>query len=150
MSKKMTKSDIVYNHLKEQILSGTLKPNERLVINTIAKELDVSPIPVREALKKLSIQGFIEFESQKGAKVAPINIDDLQEIFEIRLELETLATKLAARHATDEEIANLQNICEKMESSIRNKNTQQYTQLNREFHDSIYSYSKNRNLRSEE
>lgn len=144
--KTSTKSEQVYNYLKDLILSGKLKPNERIIISKVAKDLDMSIIPVREALKKLATQGLVEFTSQKGARVAPMNIEEIEEIFMIRLELETFATGLAAENATEEEIEVLFDLCKEMDKKLKNQDVESYTLLNRKFHDTLYGYSRNKVL----
>lgn len=144
--KSSTKSEQVYNYLKDLILSGKLKPNERIIISKVAKDLDMSIIPVREALKKLATQGLVEFTSQKGARVAPMNIEEIEEIFMIRLELETFATGLAAENATEKEIEVLFDLCKEMDKKLKNQDVESYTLLNRKFHDTLYGYSRNKVL----
>src|SRR5690625_4909447 len=92
----ITKKDFVYKNLKNEILEGGLEAGEKIIISRIAKRFEVSEIPVREALNMLRIEGLIEFSPHIGAIVSSISTKDIQEIFEIRIELEGLATRLAA------------------------------------------------------
>ncbi|TBL76076.1 GntR family transcriptional regulator [Paenibacillus thalictri] len=139
--KSKTKSDQVYDFLKEQILSGAYKPDGRIVIRDIGKQLGVSDIPVREAIKRLAADGLLEIKSHSGARVAPINTDNLEEIFLIRLELETLSTRLAAKAATAEEIDILDSLVRQMDESIVQKDLDTYSLSNREFHQLLYRAS---------
>jgi len=136
-----TKSDKVYEFLKEQVLSGVYKPEERIIIRDIARQLGVSDIPVREAIKKLAADGLLELKSHSGARVAPINIENLEEIFLIRIELETLSTRLAVRAATDEEIESLDRLVKQMDVSIGSHDLTDYSTSNREFHQQLYRAS---------
>ncbi|QQE73741.1 GntR family transcriptional regulator [Brevibacillus composti] len=136
-----TKSDTVYEFIKEQIHSGVFKPGDRIIIREISRQLGVSDIPVREAVKKLASEGFLEVKSHSGARVAALNIQSLEEIFLIRVELETLATRLAVRSATPEEVAQLEACVRKMEESYQNNDMASYTAYNREFHQLLYRAS---------
>ncbi|NGQ93972.1 GntR family transcriptional regulator [Brevibacillus sp. SYP-B805] len=136
-----TKSDKVYEYLKEKILTGAYKPGERLVIREVSRQLGVSDIPVREAIKKLAADGLLELKSHSGARIAPLNIKNLEEIFLIRVELETLATRLAVNAATPEEIDQLDSYVQKMDDSIRRNDIAKYTKYNREFHRLLYRSS---------
>jgi DNA-binding GntR family transcriptional regulator len=136
-----TKSDKVYEFLKEKILTAAYKPGDRIVIREISRQLGVSDIPVREAVKKLASDGLLEIKSHSGARVAPLNIRNLEEIFLIRVELETLATRLAVKYATSEEISLLDSYVQKMDESIQKSDISQYTKYNREFHRALYRAS---------
>ncbi|WP_134700848.1 GntR family transcriptional regulator [Ammoniphilus sp. YIM 78166] len=136
-----TKSDIVYEYLKEKILRSEYKPGDRIVIREISRQLGVSDIPVREAIKKLTSDGLIETKSHSGSRVAALNINNLEEIFLIRVELETLAARLAAKSATIEEIAQLDSLVQKMDESIQEKDICEFTRCNREFHRLLYQAS---------
>lgn len=140
-NKPNTKSEKVYDFLKEKVLSGHYKPGERIIIREVSEQLGVSDIPVREALKKLAADGLIEIKSHSGARVAPLNIDNLEEIFLIRIELETLSTRLAVKAATAEEIDSLEQLVNNMEESITKHNIADYTKYNREFHQRLYRAS---------
>ncbi|SDD39706.1 GntR family transcriptional regulator [Auraticoccus monumenti] len=88
--------DHVYERILELLLSGELEPGARLAIDTIARELAVSPTPVREALVHLERTGLVTREALKGYRVAPpLSEGELAEVFEARLMLETTAARLA-------------------------------------------------------
>ena len=89
--------DHVYERILELLLSGGLEPGARLGIDTIARDLDVSPTPVREAMVQLERTGLVTREALKGYRVAPpLGADQLAELFDARLMLETTATRMAA------------------------------------------------------
>jgi DNA-binding GntR family transcriptional regulator len=137
----ITKSEKVYEYLKNEILMAAYKPGDRIVIREVSKQLGVSDIPVREAIKKMASEGLLEVKSHSGARVATINIENLEEIFLIRTELETLATLLAAKSATSEEIAKLDKCVRKMDESYEKHDVVQYTTYNRKFHQMLYRAS---------
>ena len=95
--------DIVFEALREAIIAGQLRPGERLMEVQIADELGVSRTPVREAIRKLELEGFVIMVPRKGAYVSDISIKDITDVFEIRRALEGLAVELAARRMTEDE-----------------------------------------------
>ncbi|MBS3813245.1 GntR family transcriptional regulator [Candidatus Bipolaricaulota bacterium] len=93
-----TLQEKVYNSIKESIVTNELLPGEVLSIDSLSRELGVSPTPVREALTRLSTQGLVESARNKKAKVAPIEKEDVRQTYEVRKLLEPYACKLAAEH----------------------------------------------------
>ena len=94
--------DHVHERILELLLSGGLEPGTRLGIDTIARELDVSPTPVREAMVQLERTGLVTREALKGYRVAPpLGAEQLAELFDARLMLETTATRMAAPAGAD-------------------------------------------------
>lgn len=134
-----TKNDILYNQLKEQIINGVLRPGERLVVASVAKEFDVSPMPVREAFQRLQQDGLIEITPHVGAKVTAFDMKTFKEIIFIRNELEPLAAKLAATAMTDAQIDALFALTDEMARCAQAQDYHAYTQLNLRFHDGIYA-----------
>jgi DNA-binding GntR family transcriptional regulator len=100
--------EIVLEALREAIVSGVLEPGERLMEIQLAEEMGVSRTPVREAIRKLELEGFVVMIPRKGAYVAGVSHKDVQDVFEIRRALEVLAAGLAAEKATDEEIEQME------------------------------------------
>ena len=88
--------EVVFDHLREAILSGELKPGERLMEITLAEQLGVSRTPVREAIRKLQKEKFVEMVPRKGAYVANLTAKDIIDVLEIRIILEGFASELAA------------------------------------------------------
>lgn len=94
-----------YLSLKQSIIKGRLKPGEVLVIEKVAEQLGISPTPTREALIRLTSEGFIEYKSNKKRYVAPITPESVQGIYEVRKLLEPYATRSLARSiASDAEM----------------------------------------------
>jgi DNA-binding GntR family transcriptional regulator len=91
------KADLVYEYLREQIINGTYAPGRRMTLADLAGELGLSHMPVREALLRLEREGLLVSEPHKGMRVVPLSLDDAQEIFEIRCELEGLSAYKAAQ-----------------------------------------------------
>lgn len=100
--------DVVFETLREAIIKGVLKPGERLMENQLAENMGVSRTPVREALRKLELEGFVKVIPRKGTYVSELSYKDVHEIYEIRATLESLACGLAAERATISEIEEME------------------------------------------
>lgn len=96
-----TLAESAFRRLQEAILNGELPPGARLRIEDLAAALDMSPMPVREALRRLDALGLIQHVPHRGARVAELSIDDLRDTYEARLALETLAIRRAATRFGD-------------------------------------------------
>ena len=138
--------DIVFKTLREAIITGELKPGERLMEIKLAKELGVSRTPVREAIRKLELEGLVIMTARKGAEVAPINEKDLMEVLEIRKTLEGLACELAANNATKTNIKYFKELNEQIALAVENEDIEEITNKDVDFHEAIYSITNNRRL----
>lgn len=141
-----TKNEILYNQLKEKILNGVLHPGERMVVANIAKEFQVSPMPVREAFQRLQQDGLIEIVPHVGAHVKALDLKTFQEIIYIRNELEPIAARLAAVNMPQARIDELFALTEEMEKCVQDGDPRLYTQLNLRFHECIYAECGNATL----
>ena len=104
--------EVVSETLRQAIQDGVLKPGERLMEIPLAEELGVSRTPIREAIRKLELEGFVVMIPRRGTYVANISLKDITQVFEIRSALEELAAGLAAERITEEEIETLErNAC---------------------------------------
>ena len=102
--------DVVFNTLRDAILTGKLVPGERLMENQLAEKLGVSRTPVREALRMLELENLVELVPRKGAQVLDMTEKDIVNILEIRSALEGLATSLACKKMTKECLQQLKNM----------------------------------------
>ncbi|WP_143833165.1 GntR family transcriptional regulator [Oceanobacillus timonensis] len=141
-----TKKDKVYSHLRENIINGLLTPGERLKISQIARQFEMSEIPVREALQKLSIEEYVTFKPHIGAVVSSMSTENIREIFELRITLEGLATNLSVDHLTNYHLQTLENIIVDSQTFINEKRFEEYAEWNRHFHESIYKHCNNQRL----
>jgi len=107
--------DIIFEHLRQEILDGNLKPEERLIERDIAAKLNVSRTPIREALRKLESEGFVEHVPRKGVVVHGFNITEIEEIYDIRKELECLVVRKAISNITGHDIEILEVILKELE-----------------------------------
>ena len=98
-----TLAERAFATLHEAIVTGVLAPGERLPIEELAEILEMSPMPIREALRLLDSVGLVENIPHRGARVTELSIDDLREVYEARLALEPLAVRHAAENFTDQD-----------------------------------------------
>lgn len=96
-----------YHQIRRWIVEGRLRPDERLVEQRLAEDLQLSRTPVREALRMLQSEGLVRFEPNRGARVRSLTVNDIADLYELRGRLEAMAAELAATRATPEELARL-------------------------------------------
>lgn len=138
--------EIVFETLREAIISAVLRPGERLMEIQLAEEMGVSRTPVREAIRKLELEGFVVMVPRKGAYVAGISIKDIADVFEIRAAMEGLAAGLAAERITEEELEQLERILVKIGECVQNKDLEKLIEVDTEFHDTLYKACRNERL----
>ncbi|MGL3149543.1 GntR family transcriptional regulator [Microbacterium sp. A82] len=134
MTKTLSKSQRAYDWLKERIAGQTYTPGYRLVLGTIAGELDMSVVPVREAIRQLEAEGLVHFEHNVGARVAMVDDAQYRHSMETLSILEGSATALAARHLTADDLKLARAINAQMIETLENFNPSAFTQLNQRFH----------------
>lgn len=137
----------VYGALRTAIVSGKLKPGERIVEDRICTELGVSRSPLREALRKLEGEGLISILPRRGAVVTELTPRDQLDLFAVREALEGLASNLAAAHITADELAELEDVCQAMEKCIGARDMAVVVALNTQFHELVAKASRNRWIR---
>lgn len=133
-----TKSDLVYQSLKEAILSGSLRPGDRLKVKALSEQLKVSQTPVREALRLLTHEGLVVITPHSDVRVADLPMEGIEENLLIRAELEALATRVAAQHVTDAILSDLEGVMSELDECVRKADGQRYGELNRRFHLTLY------------
>lgn len=136
--------EIVFESMREAIISGVLKPGERLMEIQLADEMGVSRTPVREAIRKLELEGFVVMIPRKGAYVAGVTHKDVADVFEIRAALEGLAAGLAAERATNEEIEEMERVL--LFNEGEPKTLEQIVESDTGFHALVYKASRNDRL----
>ena len=141
-----SKSEIVYDFLKLNILNGKLKPGEKIAVADIAGIMGVSGIPIREALTKLEAEGLVAITPHIGASVISIDRIKLEEIHVIRTELEGLATRLACQCLQEEDFERLEQILTESEAAFAAADYNELTELNESFHFTIYRSCPNQSL----
>ena len=139
--------DVVFQTLRKAIITGKLSPGERLMEISLAKELGVSRTPVREAIRKLELEGLVVMVPRKGARVAGITEDNLQDVMEVRSALEEFAVILACRRIDEEGKAAMIKAHEDFKEAVdSNADMQELIKRDEEFHDSIFFATKNSHL----
>ena len=139
--------ELVFEALREAIITGALKPGERLMEVQLADELGVSRTPVREAIRKLEHEGFVVMIPRKGAYVADISLKDVAEIFDVRTALEALAAQLAAERATDEDLERVERILVEYGECVESGDTARLIEVDTRFHEAIYQMAGNSRLK---
>lgn len=134
----LTKSEYIFQALKDEIIEGALPSGSRIVVADISKQFSVSAMPIREAISKLEKYGYVEVEPHLGARVARIDLEKLKEITLLRNEIEPLVAKLATPYIEAELIEELQLLVNQMEQKMIDKDKVAYEKLNKEFHHKIY------------
>lgn len=130
----VTKLQFAYATLREAIIRCELKPGERLVIDDLARRFDVSSIPVREALRILESEGLVVSVAHTGTTVAPVSRQLVIEVFAILEGLETVSGRAAALAITDEGLARLELLVDRMDRALSGNRPGAWAELNTEFH----------------
>ncbi|ORU01469.1 putative regulator PutR for proline utilization, GntR family [Anaerovibrio sp. JC8] len=138
--------EVVCETLRDAIRKGKLKPGERLMESQLAEDLGVSRTPVREAIRKLELEGYVIMMPRRGTYVANLSIRDVNEVFEIRTSLDSLASGLAAERITDEELERLQRLLVAIGGYIEENDMDKIVECDTEFHDLLYQASRNSRL----
>ncbi|QOR34507.1 GntR family transcriptional regulator [Clostridium sp. 'deep sea'] len=138
--------EIVFEVIRESILNGRFAPGERLMETQLAEELGVSRTPVREAIRKLELEGLVVMVPRRGAYVASMSVRDISETFEIRAALEGLAAKLAVEKITTDELEAMELTVLRMSKCIDSGDLTELIDIDEEFHDILVRASRNERL----
>ena len=138
--------DVVVNTLRDAILTGKLVPGERLMENQLAEKLGVSRTPVREALRMLELENLVELVPRKGAQVLDMSEKDIVNILEVRSALEGLATSLACKKMTKEDLQQLKNLEVDFEKAVADSDVERFVDIDEDFHDLIFMATENDKL----
>jgi DNA-binding GntR family transcriptional regulator len=136
---------LVADQLRNAILVGRIKPGEWLRQEKLAQELNVSQMPVREALKELAAEGLIEHVPYRGARVVEFSSEDITDLYEHRAFLEGRAAEFAANYITSGDIEELKEMTKQM-FAIPPEQINDYRKINRRFHETIFRASKHEYL----
>jgi DNA-binding GntR family transcriptional regulator len=134
-----SKSELAYQAIRSRILDGTYPPERRLVLNRLADELEISSLPIREALRRLEAEGLVDFTRNVGAVVASIDPGQYVETLEVLTLLEAAATAESAPHLTAEQLGDAKAISNRMRACLGDGDLRGFTLLNRAFHEKICS-----------
>lgn len=135
----ITKQERAYRAIRERIRSGAYSPGYRVVIDTLADELEVSAVPIREAIRRLEAEGLIVYRPHAGAQVAPADPGLFDEEMTVLAVLEGYATALAAPEMDADDIEKLKAINQRMVAAMEQLDPLSFGRLNHEFHAAIYA-----------
>jgi DNA-binding GntR family transcriptional regulator len=141
-----SKSQLAYHFVKERIARQEYTPGYRLVLGTIAKDLDMSVVPVREAIRQLEAEGLVTFERNVGAHVAMVDDSQYRYSMQTLSVLEGAATALASPRISEDDIRRARSINERMIESLGDFDPRLFTTLNQEFHAILFAKCTNPRL----
>lgn len=139
-------ADQAYLSLREAILSGQLEPLTPLSVPGVARQLGISRSPAREAIARLAAEGLARIEPRRGAVVARITVEDLNEIYEVREVLEGLASRLAAKIIKEPQLAELANVVAEHRVAIESGDVNAHMACDQRFHRIIREIAANGRL----
>ena len=135
--------DVVFKTLRQGILTGELKPGERLMEIHLANKLGVSRTPIREAIRKLELEGLVTMIPRRGAEVAQITEKSMKDVLEVRKVLDDLSVELACERITEEEKELLKNACVDFEEAVKTGDFAKIAKTDVAFHDIIITATRN-------
>lgn len=138
--------DVVFNTLRQAILTGELKPGERLMEIHLANKLGVSRTPIREAIRKLELEGLVTMIPRRGAEVSQITEKSMNDVLEVRRALDALCVELACDRITEEGLEKLQKACTGFEQAVKTKDLRRIAQADVALHDIIVQATGNQRL----
>lgn len=144
--KKRLLREQVYNNIKSAIINGDFESNRRLIEERLAEDMATSRTPVREAIQKLEKEGLIYRLPRGGFAVKAVSEEEVDEVLGLRSVLEGYAGFLATTRISDEELRTIEDIVRKEEAVLSNLNTDEFIQLDADFHDALYRAAKNTRL----
>ncbi|GAB1422558.1 GntR family transcriptional regulator [Anaerolineales bacterium] len=143
---KQSASDVVFDALREAIISGRLPAGTALIEAKLADEFGLSKTPIREALQRLTYSGLVDFELAKGASVHIITLDEVQHILEMQELLEPRALLQSAPLLTQSDLQSIQAVLEEAKNAIDQEDFQELSLLNNQFHEALYARAENKLL----
>ncbi|MGH2374174.1 MAG: GntR family transcriptional regulator [bacterium] len=133
-------------YLRLSIVQGKLLPGQKIPQDEIGENLGISRMPVREALRKLEAEGFVRLLPNRGAIVRELSVQDIREVYQIRIELEGLAARLAAPRVFPEQLERLRRLMALMSRTVEQDDIQRLLELNKDFHHTCYESADNARL----
>ena len=146
LERQQTLREQIVHAIRDAIISGDLRPNEKVTEMDLAKKFDISRTPIREAFHQLESEGFLTLIPRRGAVVTPITERDVREFYGIKSVLEGYATRLAVENITEEEIAQMERLNGEMERMHQVGDHRTIHDLHNQFHDVFLRASGNDKL----
>jgi DNA-binding GntR family transcriptional regulator len=138
--------EVVYEDLKQRIVTGDIPPGTRMMEVQLAEDMGVSRTPIREAIRKLEKEKLVTIEPHRGAYASTISVDEMLGLLVVRAELEQLAAELAAKHVTPELIKELEDITEEYDKAVHTDDTDAIIEYDEKFHTCIVNATGNKTL----
>lgn len=140
--------DVIFETLRKAIISGDIKPGERLMEVSLAEQMGVSRTPVREAIRRLEAEGLVTMVPRKGTHVSELSMKDIMDVLEVRAALDRLATALAVKRMQPSQIKAMESIHKQFIACVEKENIEGAVRKDIELHDLIYATSGNSRLMS--
>lgn len=141
-----SKSERAYDWIRQRILKRDFAPGYRLVLGTIAGELDMSVVPVREAIRQLEAEGMVTYELNVGARVSMVNVSQYRDSMQTLSFIEGAATALSAPHLTAADLAEAKAINARLAAELDQLDPSAFTALNKTFHATLFQHCPNARL----
>ena len=130
--------DIVYDYLREALVDGVIKPGERIVERTYAEKFNVSRTPIREVLRKLEMEGFVEYIPRRGIVAKGLNASEIEEIYAIRISLERLAIRTAVSKISAAQLNKVKKVHERTVAANESNDVDTVVTQMRKFDDLLF------------
>lgn len=141
-----SKAEHAYQTIRQRIVSGEFEPGRRLVIEQLARAIDTSVVPVREAIRRLEAEDYVVYTRNVGATVASIDLARYPQTIEVVGVLEGAATGLAAAHLTARELKSARSLNAELRRSLKALDPARFSEINRRFHEALFRRCPNRHL----
>lgn len=138
----------IHRDLRNMAITFRFLPGERLNEAVLARELGVSRTPLREALSRLSSEGFLTFSPNQGFFRKPLDVKEIYDLYEFRLQIETTAVRLVVERATDEQLLELERFVKKSAENDPSRTLNEVISLDEEFHERLIFLTGNLEMRS--
>jgi DNA-binding GntR family transcriptional regulator len=143
---RTSKANAAYEKIREQIVEGVYTPGTRLVLDRLARELDMSTLPVREAIRRLEAEGYVQFRQNVGATVSELDAESFAQALETFAVLESAATAQAAGHLSADDVNAARALNEAMVVALDKLDRPRYAALHDKFHALLASRCPNSHL----
>lgn len=142
---KTSEKENIHSELREQIITRAIAPGTKLLLTSLSRKWNISRTPIREALRQLESEDLVIYQRSKGFVVSTITIEDIIEIYTIRVSLESLAGKLATPiiSKNSQKLKHLEQLCTEMGTLCEKRDIETYGLKNKDFHLSIWNSSEN-------
>lgn len=143
---KPSRSEMAADAIAKWIFDGSLRPGDQMIEEDLARRLDMSRVPVREALRELSREGLVRVIPRRGAFVAPMDGQEVAQTYDVRAVLEGFGARLCAEHINPKALAELQDLLSEMHGAVSKGELDEYSRLTVRFKASLWEHIPNRAL----